>query len=74
MKFKRLLIVVLVLFSSLSQAETYELTENDTVIGEMAKTRSRLDQTLPDIARIHDLGFNDIKRANLKVDTWIPGD
>jgi len=74
MKFKRIFVVMLVLFSSWIQAETFELTENDTVIGEMAKTRSRQDQTLPDIARIHDLGFNDIKRANLKVDTWIPGD
>ena len=74
MNTKVLLLTLLLTVSFASRAEYYEMSASDTVVGEMAKTYSRLDQTLPDIARIHDIGFTDIKRANQKVDTWIPGE
>ncbi len=74
MKAKVLLFTLLLSASTVSRAEYYEMNIRDTVVGEMAKTYSRLDQTLPDIARIHNIGFTDIKRANQKVDTWIPGE
>ncbi len=69
-----LLITLLLSVTFVCRAEFYEMSIHDSVIGEMAKTYSRQDQTLPDIARIHDIGFMDIKRANQKVDTWMPGE
>lgn len=71
----RVLFLILSLsFSATSRAEFFEYRAGDTVVGEMAKTYSRADQTLPDIARIHNIGFYDIKQANPKVDTWMPGE
>lgn len=74
MKARLLLITLLLSVTFVCRAEFYEMSIHDTVIGEMAKTYSRQDQTLPDIARIHNIGFMDIKRANQKVDTWMPGE
>jgi L,D-transpeptidase ErfK/SrfK len=74
MKARLLLITLLLSVTFVCRAEYYEMSIHDTVVGEMAKTYSRQDQTLPDIARIHDIGFMDIKRANQKVDTWMPGE
>jgi len=56
------------------RAETYDMSIKDSVVGEMARTYSRIDQTLPDLARLHGLGYTEIKRANQTVDTWIPGE
>jgi len=69
-----LLITLLLSVTFVCRAEYYEMSIHDSVVGEMARTYSRQDQTLPDIARIHDIGFMDIKRANQKVDTWMPGE
>ena len=74
MNAKLSLLTLLLSAASLCQAEYYEYRAGDTVVGEMAKTYARADQTLPDIARIHDIGFYDIKQANPKVDTWMPGE
>lgn len=74
MKARLLLITLLLSVTFVCRAEFYEMSIHDSVIGEMAKTYSRQDQTLPDIARIHDIGFMDIKKANQKVDTWMPGE
>jgi len=74
MKARLLLITLLLSVTFVCRAEFYEMSIHDSVVGEMAKTYSRQDQTLPDIARIHNIGFMDIKRANQKVDTWIPGE
>jgi len=74
MKARLLLITLLLSVTFVCRAEFYEMSIHDSVVGEMAKTYSRQDQTLPDIARIHNIGFMDIKRANQKVDTWMPGE
>ena len=57
-----------------AQAESYLVGERDSVVGKIDTTYSDREQTLPDIARLHDLGYGEIKRANPEVDTWIPGD
>ena len=44
------------------------------LIGEVGKTHAEYEDTLPDIARAHGLGFNEIKLANPGVDTWLPGE
>ena len=74
MKARLLLTTLLLSVTFVCRAEFYEMSIHDSVVGEMAKTYSRQDQTLPDIARIHNIGFMDIKRANQKVDTWMPGE
>ena len=43
------------------------------MIGEPGTLESRQEDTLPDIARLHHLGFDEIVAANPGVDTWLPG-
>jgi L,D-transpeptidase ErfK/SrfK len=74
MKLNVLLLTLTLSISTVCQAEYYEMNIQDSVVGEMARTYSRLDQTLPDIARLHNIGFTEMKRANVSVDTWIPGE
>jgi L,D-transpeptidase ErfK/SrfK len=47
---------------------------NDEVIGEVQITRTTPQDTLPDIARRFNVGYNEIQRANPGVDMWVPGD
>jgi L,D-transpeptidase ErfK/SrfK len=44
----------------------------ETVIGEPRKYRVREGDTLLDVARAYDLGYNEIVEANPSVDPWIP--
>jgi L,D-transpeptidase ErfK/SrfK len=44
------------------------------VVGALTTIVAREDDTLLDIARRHGLGYEDIVRANPKVDTWLPGE
>jgi L,D-transpeptidase ErfK/SrfK len=67
-------ILVLMLISGWCHADIFELGAGSTVVGEIRRTYSRLEQTLPDIARNNSLGYYEIKRANPAVDTWTPGD
>ncbi len=54
-------------------AEVYELANtNDSLVGEIRKTRASSEDTLLDIARANGLGFHEIKRVNPKLDTWLP--
>ncbi len=45
-----------------------------TVLGELQVTQSRQEDTLADIARRFDLGYDEVLRANPGVDPWLPGD
>jgi L,D-transpeptidase ErfK/SrfK len=44
----------------------------DTVIGEPRKYRVREGDTLLDVARAYDLGYNEIVEANPTIDPWLP--
>ena len=46
----------------------------DSVVGEVRFVRAREDETLVDIAREFDLGYDQIVKANPGVDRWIPGE
>ena len=46
---------------------------HDSLVGKPEYTTSDYQDTLLDIARAHDLGYNEIKRANPDVDVWLPG-
>ena len=44
------------------------------VLGEVQVTQSRHEDTLADIARRFDVGYDELIRANPGVDPWLPGD
>jgi L,D-transpeptidase ErfK/SrfK len=46
---------------------------HDDVVGQVQVTLSTKDDTLPDIARRFNLGYEEIVRANPGVDPWLPG-
>lgn len=45
-----------------------------TVLGEVQVTHSRHEDTLADIARRFDVGYDELHRANPAVDPWLPGE
>ena len=47
---------------------------NDDVVGLIQLTVASAEDTLPDIARRFDLGYEEIVRANPDVDPWLPGE
>ena len=46
---------------------------DDDVVGEVQITLASKDDTLPDIARRFNVGYEEITRANPGVDPWLPG-
>jgi L,D-transpeptidase ErfK/SrfK len=48
--------------------------QHTAVIGELQVTYARYEDTLPDIARRFNLGFEEVARANPGVDPWLPGE
>ncbi|PIE83721.1 MAG: hypothetical protein CSA09_00330 [Candidatus Contendobacter odensis] len=60
--------------ASTSQAAVYPLPPpNEDVIGQMQVVHAHKSDTLLDIARRYDLGYEDIIHANPEVDRWLPG-
>jgi L,D-transpeptidase ErfK/SrfK len=56
------------------QAETFRLASaSDGVIGAPFYVKTRREDTLLDIGRHNDLGYDDMNTANPKVDMWVPG-
>ena len=45
----------------------------EDVVGTVQVTTAGPDDTLPDIARRFDIGYEEIVRANPGVDPWLPG-
>ena len=65
-----------VIFLQLSRAQgaTYPLPLNDSdLVGKIKYITARESDTLVDIARRFDLGFNEVTAANPTVDPWLPG-
>ena len=48
--------------------------ETTGVIGELQVTQSRHEDTLADIARRFNLGYDEVVNANPGVDPWLPGE
>jgi L,D-transpeptidase ErfK/SrfK len=48
--------------------------ETTAVLGELQVTQSRHEDTLADIARRFDVGYDELRRANPGVDPWLPGE
>src|SRR5580693_10618699 len=59
----------------LAHAAVYELTDpNIPVVGEDLHIQTHYADTLVEIARHYGLGYEEITRANPKVDPWLPGE
>ncbi len=56
-----------------AHAEVFPLAADQDMIGEAGQTETESEDTLPDIARRHHLGFDEIAAANPGVDIWVPG-
>jgi L,D-transpeptidase ErfK/SrfK len=52
----------------------FKIADDDKVIGEIQVTRSTMEDTLSDIARRFNLGYEELVRANPGVDPWVPGE
>lgn len=51
----------------------FELEDGQDVVGELQEVVVGKDDTLTDIARRFNLGYEELLRANPKVDPWLPG-
>lgn len=51
----------------------FRISDDDKVIGEIQVTRANQEDTLSDIARRFNLGYEEVVRANPGVDPWVPG-
>jgi L,D-transpeptidase ErfK/SrfK len=52
----------------------FEITPETHVVGAVQVTTSTKEDTLSDIARRFNVGYEEIVRANPKVDPWLPGE
>jgi L,D-transpeptidase ErfK/SrfK len=60
--------------TSRAAADTFVLSPDVQVVGEVASVAAKHDDTLTDIARVHGLGYEEIIWANRGVDIWLPGE
>jgi L,D-transpeptidase ErfK/SrfK len=51
----------------------FEVDPNSSIVGYVQKTTIGKDDTLPDIARRFDVGYEEMLTANPGVDPWLPG-
>jgi L,D-transpeptidase ErfK/SrfK len=62
----------LTLISSVHAIRAFDLKKGQTVYGTLKSVKIRNGCTLLDIARDHDLGYNQIVAANPDMDPWVP--
>ncbi len=70
-------ILLLLIFLSLSSPwvwglDRFRLEPGTTVVGEILRHTVSANETLLDIARLYDLGYNQIVLANPGIDPWLP--
>jgi L,D-transpeptidase ErfK/SrfK len=56
-----------------TQTQHFELLPGQDVVGVVQLTTTTREDTLTDIARRFNIGYEEILRANPKVDPWLPG-
>jgi L,D-transpeptidase ErfK/SrfK len=54
--------------------QRFELAPNQSIVGAVQRVRTTKEDTLTDLARRFNVGYDEIVRANPKVDPWLPGD
>jgi L,D-transpeptidase ErfK/SrfK len=55
------------------RSHEFELRQDDSVLGSLQRIRARQEDTLSDLGRLFNLGYEEITRANPGVDPWLPG-
>jgi len=71
---RALLWLSMALLCSTATAETFQLPPmGSDIVGKIRSVDARYEDTLLDIARRYDLGYNEITAANSGVDPWLPG-
>lgn len=68
----RLAALGLLLCVGFAQAVTWPLPPGDDVVGELITDRTRGDERPLDLARLHNIGHNEIRAANPDADPWRP--
>lgn len=70
------LVFLLVLGGSIgsARAAVYTLSPGSDLVGAPRTVTARHEDTLLDIARRNNLGYEEIRRANPDVDVWLPGE
>lgn len=69
-----IVIVLTYLYTSLAHAQLFALpAPGNDIVGQVRYIKAKQSDTLLDIARRFDLGYNQIHDANPGVDMWIPG-
>ena len=53
--------------------QRFEIAPDDDVVGVVQMVKTSKEDTLTDIARRFNVGYEEILRANPKVDPWLPG-
>lgn len=72
---KLLASVIMWMCAGYAVAKTYDLpADGSDVIGSTDYVYATYEDTLPDIARRHGLGYEEIVKANPGVDPWLPGE
>jgi len=72
---RALLVIAATLVSPAAMTATYVLPPADIdLIGAITTVEATHEETLLDIARAHNVGFDDIVSANPDLDPWIPGE
>jgi L,D-transpeptidase ErfK/SrfK len=66
-------LAALLLVSPVAAAE-FRVLDDEDVVGQVRTLVARHEDTLLDVARAHDLGYNEITAANPDVDPWLPGE
>jgi L,D-transpeptidase ErfK/SrfK len=56
-----------------TQTQHFELAPDEDIVGSVQLTNTSKEDTLTDIARRFNVGYEEILRANPKVDPWLPG-
>ncbi len=70
---KILPVIPLLLLSSSCFAATYPVLETSDLVGKLQTIGATSEETLLDIARMYDIGQEEIVQANPGVDRWLPG-
>lgn len=52
----------------------FSLDEGQQVVGQLQRIRSRHEDTFADLARLFNLGYDELSAANPGVDPWLPGE
>ncbi|MCS7164289.1 MAG: L,D-transpeptidase family protein [Thermodesulfovibrio sp.] len=73
---KKLLIILSIIFLnfSISFANTFFISNDTTIVGKLQTHILKNKESLIEIARQYDLGYNEIVDANPNLDPFVPGD